>query len=67
MTELVDEFFEHPKPRNDDVMDALYYADYYARAPKSSRISTESLQETTNDPVMRIKRKAYSWMSGARL
>jgi phage terminase large subunit-like protein len=67
MTELVDEFFEHPKPRNDDVMDALYYADYYARAPKSSKVSVDSLTETNDDPVMRLKKKAYSWMSGARL
>ena len=27
MTELVDEVFEHPKPRHDDILDALYYAD----------------------------------------
>ena len=67
MTELVDEFFEHPKPRNDDVMDALYYSDYYARAPKSSKVSVDSIQESNDDPIRSIQKKAYSWMTGARL
>ena len=67
MTELVDEFFEHPKPRNDDVMDALYYSDYYARAPKSSKVSVDSIQESNDDPIRSIQKKAYSWMPGARL
>ena len=58
MTELVDEFFEHPKPRNDDVMDALYYSDYYARAPKSSKVSVDSIQESNDDPIRSIQKKA---------
>jgi phage terminase large subunit-like protein len=66
MTELVDEFFEHPKPRNDDVMDALYYADYFARAPKSSRTKKESLLHDDDMPVKRAMKKTYSWMTGAR-
>jgi phage terminase large subunit-like protein len=67
MTELVDEFFEHPKPRNDDVMDALYYADYFARPPKSSRVNKDSLDGKQEGPVMKIRNKAYNWMSGARV
>ena len=66
MTELVDEFFEHPKPRNDDVMDALYYADYFAKAPKSTRTKRESLLNEEASPVRRIKKKAYNWMTGSR-
>jgi phage terminase large subunit-like protein len=66
MTELVDELFEHPKPRNDDVMDALYYADYFARAPKSTRMSKESLDKAEDTSVKRFQKKAYSWMTGAR-
>tara|TARA_R100000734_G_C3302061_1_gene92619 strand:+ start:53 stop:949 length:897 start_codon:yes stop_codon:yes gene_type:complete len=67
MTELVDEFFEHPKPRNDDVMDALYYADYFAKPPKSSRTKRESLLNEQETPTKRIVRKTYSWMTGARV
>ncbi len=67
MTELVDEFFEHPKPRNDDVMDALYYADYFARAPKSSRAKLESIENVDNHPIRKIQNKAYNWMTGSRL
>ena len=67
MTELVDEFFEHPKPRNDDVMDALYYADYYAKAPKSARTTLEALENTSNQPLKKITTKAYNWMTGSRL
>ena len=66
MTELVDEFFEHPKPRNDDVMDALYYADYFARAPKSSRTKTNSLEDTDDHPIRKMQNKAYNWMTGSR-
>ena len=39
MSELIDELFEHPKPKNDDLMDGLYYADYFARPPKSEKMS----------------------------
>jgi phage terminase large subunit-like protein len=67
MTELVDEFFEHPKPKNDDVMDALYYADYFAKAPKSSKTKRESLLDEEHRPVRKITKKAYSWMTGARV
>ena len=67
MTELVDEFFEHPKPKNDDVMDALYYADYFAKPPKSSRTKRESLLNEQETPTKRIARKTYSWMTGARV
>ena len=67
MTELVDEFFEHPKPRNDDVMDALYYADYFAKAPKSSRSKLEFIENVDNHPIRKIQNKAYNWMTGSRL
>ena len=66
MTELVDEFFEHPKPRNDDIMDALYYADYFAKSPKSTRTKRESLLNEEANPVRRIRNKAYNWMTGSR-
>ena len=66
MTELVDEFFEHPKPRNDDVMDALYYADYFAKAPKSTRSKRESLLSDEINPISKIRKRAYNWMTGSK-
>ena len=67
MTELVDEFFEHPKPKNDDVMDALYYADYFAKPPKSKRSSKSSFQNEEVNRTSSLGKKAYSWMTGARV
>ena len=67
MTELVDEMFEHPKPRNDDVMDALYYADYFAKPPKSTRTKLESLKNESVAQTRVVAKKAYSWITGARV
>ena len=66
MTEIVDEFFEHPKPRNDDIMDALYYADYFARAPKSAATSKEGFKGKKRKEGLIPKLKKYNWMTGAR-
>ena len=62
MTELVDELFEHPVSRHDDLMDALYYADYYGRPPASGRFRKD-------ETISRIKKKikSYNWLTGARL
>ena len=66
MTEIVDEFFEHPKPRNDDIMDALYYADYFARAPKSAATPKEGFKGDKRKESLFPKLKKYNWMTGAR-
>jgi phage terminase large subunit-like protein len=66
MTELVDEFFEHPKPRNDDLMDALYYADYFARAPKSTKMSTDDFKSHKRKTKKSTDKKLYNWLTGAR-
>ncbi len=64
MTELVDEMFEHPVPKNDDLMDALYYSDYYAKSPLSSSIS---VSEMNSGKKRGGKLKTYyNWMTGAR-
>jgi phage terminase large subunit-like protein len=66
MTELVDEFFEHPKPKNDDLMDALYYADYFAKPPKSSKTKIDSLNREAERPSKKILARSYNWLTGAR-
>ena len=66
MTELVDELFEHPKPRNDDIMDALYYADYYARAPKSQKMSKDEIDTQVEEKRDFTLKKTYNWLTGSR-
>ena len=66
MTEIVDEFFEHPKPRNDDLMDALYYADYFARPPKSQASTKDEFKASSKKRSTFSKLKKYNWMTGAR-
>ena len=66
MTEIIDEFFEHPKPRNDDIMDALYYADYFARAPKSQATTKEGFASSKRKSKLLPKLRKYNWITGAR-
>jgi len=66
MTELVDELFEHPKPRNDDIMDALYYADYFSRAPKSQKIPKDEINSEKDDKREFTFKKTYNWITGSR-
>ena len=65
MTELVDEMFEHPVQRHDDLMDGLYYADYYAHPPKSAKISMEQFEKKRVGAVS--KSKLYNWVTGSRI
>ena len=64
MTELVDEMFEHPVSKHDDLMDGLYYADYYAKAPISTTISVKEMNagKTSGKKI----RNYYNWLTGAR-
>ena len=66
MTEIVDEFFEHPKPRNDDLLDGLYYADYFAKAPKSDKMKVGEIDATQENLDMYRMKKTYNWMTGAK-
>jgi phage terminase large subunit-like protein len=64
MTDMVDEFFEHPMARHDDLMDALYYADYFAKPPKSGRMTKEQWdKEVTKQSKPFI---GYNWLTGGR-
>jgi len=70
MTELVDEFFEHPKPRNDDIMDAIYYANFFAWSspPRSKAMDVDSFYGKKNsDSDKKGKKRRYNWISGARI
>jgi len=65
MTEIMDEFFEHPLPRHDDILDALYYADYFARMPRSTSLSIENYNKDSKKA--KVIKKAYNWMTGAKI
>ena len=65
MTEIIDEFFEHPVPRNDDILDALYYADYYARAPRSTAMGVEAYEKEGKKKG--TVKKYYNWLTGAKI
>ena len=65
MTELVDEFFEHPFQKNDDIMDALYYADYYSKPPASGRMDAETFEKRSKSRENRGK--VYNWITGMRI
>jgi phage terminase large subunit-like protein len=67
MTELVDEIFEHPKPRNDDLMDGLYYADYFARSPKSKKMDVDDYEEALEERIQRPTAKVYNWITGSKI
>ena len=64
MTEIVDEFFEHPFAKHDDLMDGLYYADYYAKPPLSGAIKEDAIESKLTNAN---KRKKYNWFTGARV
>ena len=63
----MDEIFEHPKPRNDDLMDGLYYADYYARPPKSTRMDVDEYEDEIEERTQRPVQKVYNWITGSKI
>ena len=63
MTEIVDEFFEHPFAKHDDLLDGLYYADYYAKPPLSGKVDKKEVDSRKTSS----NRKKYNWFTGARV
>ena len=45
-------------------MDALYYADYYSKAPSSGIVSVETLEKRDNSS---LHKKMYNWMTVMRI
>jgi phage terminase large subunit-like protein len=64
--ELVDEMFEFPKGRNDDLLDGLWYSVTTAKPPKSSAMDRDKFNENSEKgPEMGVKR-AISWITGQK-
>lgn len=60
---LISEMMQFPKSKHDDLMDALYYADFFAKPPRSQSFPKGDLE----DHAKRIEtrpRKVYNWMTG---
>jgi phage terminase large subunit-like protein len=64
-TELIDELFQFPKGRNDDLLDALYYSDFFAKPPRSTTIKNEEY-ENIDDMLPRVRTK-INWVTGLKI
>jgi len=63
---LVDEMFEFPKGRNDDLLDGLWYSVTTAKPPRSSAIERESLEERISRKQDSFASQAISWVTGQK-
>tara|TARA_Y100000593_G_scaffold12933_1_gene24057 strand:+ start:682 stop:2145 length:1464 start_codon:yes stop_codon:yes gene_type:complete len=67
-TALVDEMFQFPKGKNDDVLDGLWYAINKARPPVSKRFdATEFIENKVVKPVSETKKRVISWVTGQKI
>ena len=48
-------------------MDGLYYADYFARPPKTEKMSKDELKVKKDQFDYYKIKKAYNWMTGSKI
>ena len=66
-TELVDEMFQFPKGKNDDLLDGLWYACVSSRAPLSRKFDVSDFDERMDKKKgKKIKNKVINWMTGQK-
>ena len=63
---LVDEMFEFPKGKNDDLLDGLWYAVTTAKPPKSSAIGAEKLSENIARIEESRAKRVINWVTGQK-
>ena len=67
-THLVDEMFQFPKGRNDDVLDGLWYAINKARPPLSKKFEASLLEEKViKRNVRQASKRVISWVTGQKI
>ena len=67
-THLVDEMFQFPKGRNDDVLDGLWYAINKARPPLSKKFEASFLEEKViKRNVRQSSKRVISWVTGQKI
>jgi len=64
---IVDEMFEFPKGRNDDLLDGLWYAVTTAKPPKSSAVDIATLDERLANREKNIASRAINWVTGQKI
>jgi len=64
-SELMDEIFEFPKGKHDDLLDGLYYADFFAKAPRSRVIQNDEYERPDDFPTQ--ARTKINWMTGLKI
>jgi len=66
-TSLVDEMFQFPKGKNDDVLDGLWYAINKSRPPVSKKFNAVDFHENKKAKPFRAKTKrVISWVTGQK-
>ena len=67
-THLIDEMFQFPKGRNDDVLDGLWYAVNKARPPLSKVFEASMFEENTMPKTVKQQTKrVISWVTGQKI
>jgi len=64
---IIDEMFEFPKGRNDDLLDGLWYAVTTAKPPKSSAIEKNLLDERLSNREKNLASRAINWVTGQKI
>jgi len=64
---IVDEMFEFPKGRNDDLLDGLWYAVTTAKPPKSSAIDIDKLGERLEKRESNLANRTINWITGQKV
>jgi phage terminase large subunit-like protein len=64
-SELIDEIFEFPKGKHDDLLDGLYYADFFAKPPRSKAIQNDEYERPDDFPTQ--ARTKINWMTGLKI
>ena len=65
-SDLVDEMFEFPKGRNDDLLDGLWYSVTTARPPKSSAIEIDKFNDIGSSDEKTMGSQVISWITGQK-
>ena len=65
--EIIDEMFQFPKGKNDDLSDGMWYAINTAKPPKSSAIDRDKFEDRMSDKEERIASQVISWITGQKI
>ena len=65
---LIDEMFQFPKGKNDDILDGLWYAINKARPPVSKKFDAlDFLENKTVKSVSKTTKRVISWVTGQKI